>query len=282
MSDKISDRLRYMSRLAKERAEKFSELSLEDVYIRIGGNGFRAVSVAETSPLASYGKMVEKNDKKVWMSTATVKNWSTVCKHLDYNEPAGINGTKEERRLQAYMIRRAIQTKENSLRELIGNMIGGVEFDDILFAFDEISLGDQYQKVPFRNPINGEADGIIRCDLLCVGRRGDEGWPILVELKYDRQLGRLFEQLDEFSLFVTKHYKNEFSELLMAATDVQVNCDKCYKVLVWPGNENETDSTKKRLKESDVQVIEYTVTETIPDADGDVLKSASFAVKTYE
>jgi len=271
MSDKISDRLRYMSRLAKERAEKFSELSLEDAYIRIGGNGFRAVSVAETSPLASYGK-----------STASVKNWSTVCNHLDYNEPADINGTKEERRLQAYMIRRAIQTKENSLRELIGNKIGGVEFDDILFAFDEISLGDQHQKVTFSKPINDKTEGIIRCDLLCVGRRGDKGWPILVELKYDRQLARLFEQLDEFSLFVTDHYTKEFSELLMAATGVQVNCDKCYKVLVWPGDENETDRTKKRLKESDVQVIEYTVTETIQNVGKDVLKSASFAIKTYE
>jgi len=267
--DIIRDRLENMAGWASTRRSRFSDIQAKNAYVRIGGNGFRAVSVAAESPLTGYGNN-------------SVKLWSTVCDHLAKYSPAVVKGKKEERRLQAYMIRSALQTPGNSLTKLVGDKIAGIEFDDVLFAFDEISLGDKNQKVRFNKPINGKSEGIIRCDLLCVGVKEGKGYPIIIELKYDRELKRLFEQLNEFSLFITDHYKEEFSKLLMAATGVKVDCDHCYKALVWPGNENESDSTKKTLKENDIQVIEYKVSETIPDVDGDVLKTASFVIKTYE
>ncbi|MFQ5518587.1 MAG: MBL fold metallo-hydrolase RNA specificity domain-containing protein, partial [Mariprofundus sp.] len=263
LNEKIVARLEDMCKWAKERRNK--ALDVKDAYVRIGGNGFRAVSVAEATPLTGY-------------VTHTAKTWDTVCRHFSNDTPENVDSKSEERRLQAYMIRESLKS-DNRLCAMIGKEFGDVKFDEILFAFDEVSLGDSHNKVKFGEPINGQTEGVIRCDLLCVGVIDGKGYPILVELKYDRQLKRLLEQLHEFSRFVNGVYKKQFSDLLSAATGIEVDCDKCYKMMVWPPCVKEpTKTTKDKLKASDVKVIEYKITDT---DENEFLTGASFEYKSY-
>ena len=243
MSDIIKDRLERMAKWAKTRKECEGELG-SDKYVRIGGNGFKAVSVAKDSPLTGFAK-------------SSVKKWSTVKEHFD-RKAKDVEGKKEERRLQAFIIKHALEHNK-SLKDLLGTEINGESFDDILFSFDEISLGDTRNPVRFNQEFNQKNEGIIRCDLLCVAVKESVGYPILIELKYDRQLGRLVDQLKEFVFQITSRYQSEFQKMLEQATGLDIDCSKVYKCMIWPRSASgeEQQTTKDALCDSGITVFEY-------------------------
>jgi len=260
MSDIIRERLKKMAKWAKDRKEGECKLG-DDKYVRIGGNGFRAVSVAEDSPLTGFAQ-------------SSVEKWETVKHHFE-RVPSSIEGKKEERRLQAFMIRHALKNNK-SLKDLIGTTINGENFDNILFSFDEISLGDKKHPIKFSNGENG----IIRCDLLCVVKKGGQGYPLLIELKYARHLGRLLEQLEEFSEQISQEYREDFERLLKSDVGFDVDCSKVYKMMIWPPSPRENQATKDMLGNSDVDVLVYETTATIENTH--YLKKASFKEVHYE
>jgi len=269
VGDVIRERLRKMSEWAIIRSKEAPGFIEKDQYIRIGGAGFRAVSLARESPLSGFGK---NTDTKI----------AIVEKHFNENEPGKVSGKKEERRLQAYMIREALQ-KDGNLEHLIGLQFGSETFDEIKFALDEISLGDRNNPVRFHRRFNGQEEGVIRCDLLTVAIKDEKSFPMLIELKYDRSLGRLIEQLDEFSKFITDDYKVEFAALLKACTGIDnVDCSKCYQMMIWPKSPSgkERKETKETLKSSNISVIEYTP--SYEEGDKNLLNSVEFEYVPYE
>jgi len=266
VGDIIRERLTKMATWAEIRRVNTTDIAhYEYAYVRIGGNGFRAVSVAPDFPLSGYAR-------------STVKEWEAVLKHFESNKNLKENvHPVPEKRLQAFMIRSALKDSL-SLKKLIGTQLKDEEFDDILFAFDEISLGDRDNKITFTKNFDKKTEGVIRCDLLCVGVKGDEGFPILMELKYDRKLNRLVEQLSEFSEQIKRNYQAEFKLLLESATGLKVDCSKVYQVMIWPSSPSgkEAPKTIKKLKESNISVFEY-----FPEEIDGKLNKAHFKLKDY-
>jgi hypothetical protein len=261
MTDIIRKRLKNMKGWAEIRRRNMADLKKE-AYVRIGGNGFRAVSVASDSPLTGFS---QKSDPR----------WDTVMKHFE-KKTKPIEGGKEERRLQAFMIRYALKNKL-SIRDLIGCDFKNVKFEDVVFAFDEISLGDRNNAIRFHEPFDKKEEGIIRCDLLCVGIREGKGYPLLIELKYNRSQTRLIEQLKEFEYQISQEYKDEFENLLKAATGLEeVDCSTVYKAVIWPKLKSgkPRDATAKKFEESNVQVFAYE-----SKKDQDYLVEATFNIE---
>ena len=264
MKDIIRERLRNMAEWAEIRKKREGELG-GDKYVRIGGNGFRAVSVAKDTPLTGFAK-------------SSVKTWDTVKGHFA-REAGSVEGKKEERRLQAFMIRHALRNNK-SLVSLIGKTIKSESFDDILFSFDEISLGDKKHPITFNTVFNNEEKGIIRCDLLCVAKKEGKGYPLLIELKYSRHLGRLLEQLEEFSKQISEEYREEFEQLLKSDVGFEVDCSTVYQMMIWPSTPSgrEAKNTRDMLIKSDVVVFEYTKV----SEDNQYLKEARFKCISYD
>jgi hypothetical protein len=104
----------------------------------------------------------------------------------------------------------------------------------------------------------------VRCDLLAVGKIGKETHPVLIELKSDRSLKRLFEQLDNASFDIGDHRnpnggerRNSITELVKEITGKRISSSfDVKKILVWPGGKSSLQ-TAKRIAESKVICIDY-------------------------
>ena len=221
--------LRRLSSDMKKRAEELHDIedqlyewAREDKYVRICGESFRPVSLAPESPLVGYGKSSLKTLK-------SVRSRFSQDAKVDVKE---VEGNKEERRLQTYIIRMAMRSQ----RDLIQVLGLQDHFDELRFCLDEISLGDSKNHVYLSADKN---DGIVRCDLLAVGKRkGEADWhPALIELKYARELTRLDCQLQNFTdLFKANAEMTEALEKLIRTIvpDVDRYSPDFVKAIVWP------------------------------------------------
>lgn len=197
-------------------------------YVRLGGSGYRAVSVVPTAPLMRFeGARVTKN------LDAAVQQ----CRAL---KPAPMQGgadkSKRERMLQAHLIRSAFMAKLD-----LCSVLKGLPYERLLFAVDELSL---------------EHDGgTLRCDLIAVGVTPGGAIPVLIELKYERQLGKLLKQLKDYARVVFKH-RELFSALLCAATGEKVAVDRVQRLLVWPKATGVVaEQTRKTLEDEGVLAV---------------------------
>ncbi|MCD4748689.1 MAG: hypothetical protein K8R59_04875 [Thermoanaerobaculales bacterium] len=166
----IEERLENMTEMAKQRrgfleTPEGKELGRNGKYIRIRGENFRAVCLRDDAPLCGY---VENGAKKI----------ETILKHFDRGSAsmAAAKKSKEERRLQSWIIRQAL-VNGGDIWEALG--LSDPDRGKLLFALDEISLGDV------------KHEPTIRCDILAVEKHGKATIPVLVELKSRRELSRL-------------------------------------------------------------------------------------------
>ncbi len=162
------DVLATMEAGAKERRERLDRRLMQErnAYIRVNGAGFRAVSVAPDSPLSGFSKRtkgtLDSAVKDTWdEATGTGK----AVEHLKEFD-------KVERSLQAHIIRKALENR-GDLRKVLGGE--PLPFDELTFAFDEVSL-NRSEDETIRD--------MVRCDLLAVGKFGKRYEPVLIELKY--------------------------------------------------------------------------------------------------
>ncbi len=236
----IDWRLEFMTELTaeqKRRGWNEVEEAQHNKYIRINGESYRAVSLSDGSPLCQFDKTGSPE-------------WGTIERHFE-NNPVSVDETvlekKRERRLQSRIIKQALIKNRNLLDgSLFGTALKG-QFDELLFALDEISFGDTNHRPT------------IRCDLVAVGKCGDDVLPVVIELKSERSLSRLFKQLDNACNEIESHH-DKFNALLKTVTGMSVSKGaKARKILVWPasasGRENKT--TVEKRKESGVLFIEY-------------------------
>jgi hypothetical protein len=230
----IRHRLTKMTEWAKRRrdyiADHRNELK-EDWYIRIGGNGYRAVSLDLEHPLLGF-------------ASSSTNNIETAITHFQRKLRNKPRRCTPERRAQAWLIKQAINGKL-SLKTYLG--LDGRLYEELLFALDEVSFGDKYH-LP-----------ILRFDILAVGICDSGNFPVFIELKSDRELGQLHTQLRMYQDQV-KPYEPEFKELLKACVDREVNLSKYGRIIVWPKStggrvpprvESECDRHKVTIIESD-------------------------------
>jgi len=228
----IKGRLQKMTAWSRQRREFLQNLPYRwnaEWYIRIGGNGFTAVSLNHDRPMLGF-------------NTSPVANIETVVQHFKRDEIKVLGRKTPEKCAQAWLIKQAI-THKLDLTHCMG--LEGSVYDKLLFAFDELSFGDR------------DHGQIVRLDMLAVGVCADQAYPVLIELKSDRELGKLMSQLQEYQYQVSQ-YKQEFKELLTACVNEDVNMKKFGKILIWPKSTSGRSSHRvgSESKHYEVTVIE--------------------------
>ncbi len=233
-SEIIKQRLQQMTPRAMERRDFMHDHVSgwnENWYIRVGGDGFRAVSLDDNHPLCGF-------------SRDGAKRIETVRNHFKGQIMGEPIKHKPERRMQCWLIKQAFK---NGLDLKTALCIDSV-YDELLFALDEVSLGDRNNK-----PIQ-------RCDILAVGVCQGKAYPVLIELKPAREKTRLIEQLDGFCEEMKKDFPDYFKKILTNCVDRDVTMNKIGKMIIWPAPKSNGKLTKKTLhdlKEKGIDVIEY-------------------------
>lgn len=187
---------------------RFEELALKDQYIRIGGLGYRSVSLNSKFPLCKYSERPIDDIDKLFNEFKGQPVPMAV-------EPA----RKPERCLQRYIIKASLINNRNMITALA---LKDCPYDELIFATDEVSLGD------------------VRCDILAVGKVAENYYPVIIELKSSRNKKELIGQLCDFSKTV-KTYNTEFSNLLSCITGKSINTNNPQKIIVWPVAESEAN-----------------------------------------
>mgnify|MGYP003674317935 CR=1 FL=1 len=245
--------------------DRFQEAK-NDLYIRIGGESMQAVSLKDESALSGCGKPRGKLDDIVVEAKKPPKRLGEGSKKGEEY----VFNRKKERRLQAHIIKKSLEDNGSLLGAKLFKCLGST-FDELVFVTDEISFGDRDQENTNELPMEFCPDGkkanrpdTVRCDILAVGKIGKETHPVLIELKSDRSLKRLFEQLDNASFDIGDHRnpnggerRNSITELVKEITGKKISSSfDVKKILVWPGGKSSLQ-TAKRIAESKVICIDY-------------------------
>lgn len=201
-------------RLAEWRSEQqeMQQLAEQSIYIRVGGNQFRAVSVHRDNPCGRLKRKV--NDKEI----GGTKRLGSTLKNAREAAPANAvkpdNG-KPEHVVQAGLIHHALR---NNL--LLNDRFSGFSefFDELIFVTDELKAGD------------------IRADIIALGGKSGRYFPVFIELKAIRSFERVVEQLVDAQEKMTEA-RESFINMLSNATGKPADSIAFddYKLLVaWP------------------------------------------------
>lgn len=212
-------RLIDMAAWAKERRTFFLQPPgwwCDEYYIRVGGNGFTAVSVDDDRPLMGYG-------------SGAVKDLATLEKYFRSPHPKyleKLHFPKPERKIQSWLIKMALKNEKQKfdLLEPLGLADNGV-YEKLFFAFDEVSIGD-----------NNHDGKINRTDIMAVGVHEGVAYPVLIELKFGRMLTgehNLITQLNRYA-HELRLYDKYFKQLLDSCLDTDVSMSRVGKIMVWP------------------------------------------------
>ncbi len=236
-----------MARYAEElRAMAFDHAALAKAgkYIRVLGESVRLISIDSRTPLMQ----LEINGAGLG-STKTLANLIPKIGSSSHAEPS-TQAPGEERTLQAYLIKSAL-SNGRSMMTLFPEL-SACGIDDLVFVCDEISMGD-------RNTAS-EAK-TCRADIIALGRKGDTYFPVYVELKYARSLGRLLEQLDNIERETEEpDVRSAFVEFLNATTGIAnsaIDVSRGKKMLVWPRAAGAQSPRVAKAIEDDIIVIGY-------------------------
>lgn len=221
MSDtklQADEQLKEMTRFARERAEHpwrrndAAKLAQAQRYIRIGGKGFRPISIDPKQPC---GKLAGISDRFRSFNDA-LANLMKLPLDAELDSPGNHKG---EHRLQAYLIRMALTRPDNMPKLIACDDL----FDELVFVTDELNF-----------------DNAVRADMVFLGRKGDTYFPVLVELKMQRDLDRLTKQLANAEAIVNAHPGAMAAfisaaiapDLIMDAQQIDVSAT--HSVIIWP------------------------------------------------
>jgi hypothetical protein len=233
----IRCRLNKMTEWAKQRRDFLTDHQKEwkeDWYIRIGGNGFRAVSLEQERPLLQIGP-------------GTVRKIETVYDHFkkyDPKELKELGRSTPEKCIQSMVIQQVHRIGNNMKSTL---KINKAEYDELIFAFDEVSMGDMLHPP------------VVRCDMLAVGLRKGIVYPVVVELKTERNT-KVFRQVKEFQTEILS-FQSEFQALLNEALGKQ----HCFSypsiggIVVWPKSpdDKEQPHIEEFCHDNNIIIIQY-------------------------
>jgi len=224
----------------KRESVDIKKLAINDQYIRIGGNGYTLVSLGENSPLCGFG-------------THSVVTTDGIKKHIQgvvsgkYHAKA-IKATRVERSVQSYLIKKAILSDKSLLKSL--NIDRPSRNCDILFALDEVQVGDKNHKPS------------TRCDMIGVVINRDKAFPVLIEIKYDRLLTELRAQLNSMANEYIES-QDHFCNLLSASVGLKIehleSAREMKKIIIWPAldNPDHAQADYGDLHKSNIAVLEF-------------------------
>lgn len=162
--------------------------------------------------------------------------YATHCRNIEQGRVTG------EKALQSFLIRESFKSgrKLSAINEASKLTDEPVE---LTFVTDEIPLP--------------RADGKIVCDILALRRDGSRKTPVVLELKDDRLLSRLIEQVEGYSLLVDEH-SELFGRLFGALLGEEVRFDgPAEKWIVWPAAGVGKDPREDDLAKRGIRVVSY-------------------------
>lgn len=238
----ISWRFEKMLGMAKEinkNQDLVSGLAENNQYLRICGEKFMPVSLADETPLSGYG-----NGQCTVLNTALGR----LKTKPNFVEETTLD-RKGERRLQCWLIRQALNNGRSLKKTFLTSLFG---FDDILFVLDEVSLGDKNHP-----PIK-------RCDLLCVGLKNGQWHPVVIELKSQRIGDELVKQVISYAEELAEH-RNELDQLFLEITGKSVVNGEFLKMVIFPEPKtskltHNLEETYRLFEEKGICLIEYKAT----------------------
>jgi hypothetical protein len=240
----VAWRLCNMANYAKE-LQKFDHAALaaQGKYIRIQGESVRLISIDPQTPLCKL--QIDGVDLGNSKSVSELVRNIDAAQQLESSRKPG-----EERAMQAYIIKAAL-TNNRSLSSLFHGLIE-YGIDELMFICDELSVGDR----------NTEDQGATyRADLIALGKKDGICFPVFIELKYSRALGRLIEQLDNIQNEMMKpDVSPSFLKLLSEVSGVpkeSIDLGLAKRMVVWPRPEGkENDRVSAAIKDK-VIFVEY-------------------------
>jgi hypothetical protein len=180
------------------------------VHFRPTSNGVTMVGLLHHRPQRGLGGIKDLD--------RVTGNFEALFREHCQDIPQG-RGT-DEKELQSYLIREAHKNARHLEPINAAARVGGQKLD-LVFVTDEI-------------PLPGDQKNIV-CDILAL-RRDEAGRqiPVVVELKSERALTRLLEQVGGYARLVDLH-ADLFAQLYAAMLGESVTFGgACEKVIVWP------------------------------------------------
>jgi hypothetical protein len=195
------------------------------VYFRPASRGIAMVSIAQDRP--QVGK-------------SGIHNLRALADRFDelYQQYCmqGPSRPTPEKRLQSYLIAYALK-HDRRIRCLEHSG------EEIYFVTDEMSLPT--------------CNGKLVCDILAAAHKDDSWHPMLIELKSERAMKRLIEQLNGFSGLIEQH-REVFANLASTVLGIPIQWSgPTQKVLVWPAVDKPVDPRASELAELGIRCIGY-------------------------
>ena len=158
------------------------------------------------------------------------------CRDIDQGRPTG------EKALQSFLIRESYKNGRRIEPINLASRHTNAPVELVLVT-DEIPL-----------PLG---DGKIVCDVLALRRDSGRSTPVLLELKDDRMLTRLVEQVEGYSAIVDEH-ADLFAEFYGALLGEEVRFDgRTEKWIVWPSAGGGKDPREDELAARGIRVVGY-------------------------
>ena len=202
----LLDYWRSKQQIMKDLAEKW-------IYIRVGGDKYRPVSIHPDNPCGSL-KRLDVSGSEI----GSTKSLDTALRIADEAAPANAKkpgNKKPEHVVQAGLIHHALQHDM-----LLNGRLNGFSdfFDELIFVTDELKAGD------------------IRADIIALGGKGGKYFPVFIELKGIRSFKRVLEQL-RVAQQETAKVKSSFVKMLVKGTGktaASISFDEYKLFVVWP------------------------------------------------
>ncbi len=202
------------------------------VHFRPSSTGIAMVGLLHERP--QRGKSGLRNPERVAKNFETL--FATHCRDVDQGRETG------EKALQSFLIRESYRhgRRLEPINVASRNTNEPVE---LVFVTDEIPL-----------PVEG---GKIVCDILALRRDGGRSTAVLLELKDDRMLTRLVEQVDSYAALVDAH-ADPFADLFGALLGETIKFDaRTEKWIVWPAAGSGSDPREAELGAKGIRVVAY-------------------------
>lgn len=206
------------------------------VHFRPGSNGVAMISLLSDRPQRGRSKLKDLG--------RVARNFEVLFeKHC---QDIGQGRETREKALQSFLISEAYRNGRAmvSLNDASGNTNEPVE---LVFVTDEI-------------PVPTESGEIV-CDILALRRDGRRCTPVLIELKTERLLTRLVQQVESYSALMDE-FPEEFEALFSAILGEPIRFDAAAeRWIVWPSSGRLPDPHEDELAEERIRIAGYSKVE---------------------
>lgn len=204
----------------------------DKVHFRPSSSGVTMVGLLPERPQRGKGGI--RNLKR--LASEFEAEFADHCKDVPHGRVTG------EKALQSWLIRDAY-AHDRRLHAINSSSASTNTPVELLFITDEIPL-----------PVEA---GKIVCDILAFRTDGGRCSPVLLELKDDRMLTRLVEQVEGYARLVDEH-ADLFADLYGALLGHEVRFDgSTEKWIVWPAAGEHVDPREKELRQRGIRVVGY-------------------------